>query len=156
MRSLSHVTACILAGALASLAACSDGAGDLSGSLLDTYPLRVRQTRIRFYEGVELSVEYVGARESVPLRLSVPVPEGDLSLLPREVVLEERGGRITGRTVEGRDLVGFSAGAVRFSSLGERVEGSFTASFVSGGDTLSLAGDFSSDVESVSVTLPAD
>jgi hypothetical protein len=130
------------------VAGCADEGG-LSGSLGDVYRLDYDVVRARLYSS-ELSVEYVTASGSVPVRVTLRVR--DVELEGREYDLVAHGD-VTGRNADGSEIPRFTEGVFELDEFapetGATVAGSFDASFASGRDTLSLSGSFDTSLEVV-------
>ena len=145
-RSISLVVATVLA---AVGAAGCETSSELSGSLAEVYGIRHRAVRIRLTTS-ELAVEYVGTRESVPVRATIDLGSLDGELREGRYDLPTQGD-ITGRLANETELPRLISGELRldrFSPMdGSRVEGSFNGKFDAGRDELALEGEFSEPLE---------
>jgi len=120
--------------------ACSKDEASLVGSLGDFYELRHDAVRARLYPS-ELAIEFVRENFEVPVRVTVST---DPELTIGEYDLAERGD-VTGRS-DGVDIPRFRGGTLelrRYDGLADtRISGDFNATFETGKDVASLAGQF--------------
>jgi len=136
---------------LPALGAGCETNSDLSGSLQDVYGIRHRSVRVRLTTS-ELAVEYVGARESVPVRVTIDLDSLDEGQDLREGTYDlPEQGYIGGRLSNETELPPLLNGSIRLARFraedGSRVEGRFNGRFDAGRDELSLEGSFSEPLE---------
>lgn len=139
------------------LAGCSKDQATLIGSLGDFYSLQHEVVRARLYpneqrfddDGMvvadgkhsELAIEYVRENDEVPVRLTL-LAEPTLEIGTYDI--KERG-EISGRT-DGVEIPRFRTGELRLIEYtgqpDSRIRGEFEATFDTGKDVASLAGEF--------------
>ena len=133
------------------LAGCSKDQAVLVGSLGDFYSLQHEVVRARLYPNEqrgtmsgqysELAIEYVRENNEVPVRLTL-LAEPALEVGSYDI--KERG-EISGRT-DGVEIPRFRIGELRLIEFSPnpdtRIRGEFEATFDTGKDVASLAGEF--------------
>ena len=138
-------SALILVAGFCALTGCKKDDASLVGSLGDFYDLQHQEVRARLYPS-ELAIEYVAENDEVPVRLTV-LREPPLSTETYDLV--ERG-EITGRA-DGVEIPRFITGNLTLRDFSPdpdaRVRGEFEATFETGKDVASLAGDFDTTLE---------
>jgi len=136
--------------ALTAAAGC-ETQNELEGSLTEVYGIRHQSVRVRLTTS-ELAIEYVGSRDSVPVRATI-----DLDSLAEDVELSEgtydlpEHGYIGGRLANETELPPLINGSVRLQRFnpvaGSRVIGRIRGKFDAGRDELGIAGEFNERLE---------
>lgn len=144
----------LLALCLAGLLGCGSD-DELTGSLSEVYRIEYNRVRVRLYES-SLSVEYVGAQDSVPVRVTVAVTEDAPRKGQTYDLLTE--GALSGRLVDGTELPSLLRGSITLDEFraeqGATVAGEFEARVLAGDDELTLGGTFSEDLEVIDAWPP--
>ena len=131
------------------LTGCTESGNSLDGSLSQVYRIAFQSVRARLYSS-SLAIEYVGPRNSVPVRVTVsrtPLEGGERNL-------ELAGsGDISGQLPDGTFIPRFESGSVSLDAFGleagSPIEGGFDAMFRTDEETLGLAGRFQAELEVV-------
>jgi len=135
---------------------CADAPNTLNGSLSEVYDIHFEHVRARIYSS-ELAIEYVDVSGAVPVRVTLSVVDTtvvagvtyDLSLV----------GDITGRSDNDIEIPRFTEGKLTIDEYvresGALVVGDFKSKYATSRDSLTLSGDFETELEIVDRT-PGD
>ncbi len=136
-----------------SASACADAPNTLNGSLSDVYDIHFEQVRARLYSS-ELAIEYVDVTGAVPVRVTLRL--ADAVVTPDTSYDLTEVGDITGRSDSDVEIPRFSTGKLDLDDYepvsGALISGEFRSKYATSRDSLTLNGDFETDLEIVDRT----
>ena len=135
---------------------CADTPNSLNGSLSEVYDIHFEHVRARIYTS-ELAIEYVDVNGAVPVRVTLRL--ADTTIVPGTTYDLAQVGDITGRSDNDIEIPRFSEGKVTLDEYtresGALVVGDFKSKYATSRDSLTLSGDFETELEIVDRT-PGD